>query len=190
MVSATADGQMVGAAVAFAGGDRSSLHSHVTGVLPAAQGRGVGLLIKHHQRAWAIERGFDRITWTFDPLVRRNGRFNLRSLGAVAVAYHVDFYGAVDEPVNAGDETDRLLAVWDLAGAPARGAGAAGPVPRLIEVPEDIVAIRQTDRASAHQWRVAVREAMEAAFADGFVAVDVTDDGCYVFTPSAAGSAA
>ena len=55
------------------------LHSHVTG---AAIGRGIGFALKLHQRAWALARELERITWTYDPLVRRNAHFNLAKLGA------------------------------------------------------------------------------------------------------------
>ena len=54
-----------------------ALHSHITGVLPGGRGRALGHAIKVHQRAWALERGLDTITWTFDPLIRRNAWFNL-----------------------------------------------------------------------------------------------------------------
>ena len=59
-----------------------NLHSHATGVLPEYVGRGIGEMIKRHQWHWAKENGFDTITWTFDPLVRRNAHFNLVKLGA------------------------------------------------------------------------------------------------------------
>ena len=65
------------------------------------------------------------MTWTFDPLVRRNAHFNLAVLGATVDEYLVDFYGPLPDAVNAGDESDRLLVVWpvgDAATAAARRA--------------------------------------------------------------------
>ena len=59
-----------------------SLHSHAIGVLAHARGLHVGLALKEHQRAWAHGRGIPTITWTYDPLVRRNATFNLLRLGA------------------------------------------------------------------------------------------------------------
>ena len=59
------------------------------------RGSSVGFALKQHQRAWALQRGLSRITWTFDPLVRRNAYFNLVKLGATAVAFHRDFYGSM-----------------------------------------------------------------------------------------------
>jgi predicted GNAT superfamily acetyltransferase len=109
--------ELVGASVAFRGlyGGRPCLHSHITCVVPDLQLRGAGYALKLRQRAWALANGIDTITWTFDPLVARNGHFNLTKLGAGADEYLVDFYGPLRDEVNAGDATDRLLAVWRLA---------------------------------------------------------------------------
>jgi predicted GNAT superfamily acetyltransferase len=119
------DGDLVGATVAFVGlsPDRAVyLHSHITGVVPEATGRGVGRALKLHQRAWCLQRGITTVRWTFDPLVRRNAVFNLVGLGAQALAYEPDRYGTVDDARNAGMPTDRLLASWDLTGPRTRQA--------------------------------------------------------------------
>ncbi len=115
--------RMVGSCLAIVGRSRGAagwhthLHSHVTAALPGFEDRGIGTSLKLHQRAWALDQGIDRIMWTFDPLVRRNARLNLVKLGGVGVEYLVDFYGAMDDPLNAGDASDRLLVQWDLASA-------------------------------------------------------------------------
>jgi predicted GNAT superfamily acetyltransferase len=106
---------LVGAAAAFlASRPTPGLHSHVAAVTPPARGRGVGYAIKTHQRGWAAEHGLQTVTWTFDPLVRRNAWFNIGKLGAGIGEYLVDFYGRMDDGVNDGDESDRLLAVWPV----------------------------------------------------------------------------
>lgn len=106
---------LVGVSVAFfSDGVHRGLHSHVAGVRPDWQGRHVGFALKQHQRAWALTRGATIITWTYDPLVRRNAFFNLNKLGAQAVAYLPDFYGPMKDGINAGDESDRLLVRWQL----------------------------------------------------------------------------
>jgi predicted GNAT superfamily acetyltransferase len=51
---------------------------------------------------------------------------------------------------------------------------------RLIQVPDDIVVLRQTDPAQAQAWRMAMREALMSAFADGLEVVGVTRDLWYV----------
>jgi predicted GNAT superfamily acetyltransferase len=105
----------LGACVGFLGVQPiNSMHSQITGVLDAAAGRHVGFALKLDQRAWAVERGITSITWTFDPLVRRNAFFNLNKLHATADEYVADFYGDMTDAINVGQGTDRLLASWDL----------------------------------------------------------------------------
>lgn len=129
IAAARLDGRMVGASVGFLhlAGSVLKLHSHITGIAPDAQDRRIGTALKQHQRAWALARGIATITWTFDPLVRRNAWFNLVKLGAVITDYHPFFYGAMEDGVNGGDESDRCVAAWALASdAAVRAARAAG----------------------------------------------------------------
>lgn len=51
---------------------------------------------------------------------------------------------------------------------------------RLVQAPEDIVALRQERPAVAAQWRLAMREALTAAFEDGLEVVGVSRDLWYV----------
>jgi predicted GNAT superfamily acetyltransferase len=108
--------QLVAGCVAFFGSPASrSMHSHIAGVSPRLPVRHVGFALKLHQRAWALSRGVSVITWTFDPLVCRNAYFNIAKLAAAPVEYLPDFYGAMDDEINSGDDTDRLLVHWPLA---------------------------------------------------------------------------
>jgi predicted GNAT superfamily acetyltransferase len=108
-------GSLVGACVGFfAAPPGASMHSHVAGVAAEVRGRSVGFALKLHQRAWALEQGLTEVTWTFDPLVRRNAYFNLVKLGAIPRDYLVDFYGDMDDGINIGQGSDRLLVGWDL----------------------------------------------------------------------------
>ncbi|HZD73358.1 MAG TPA: GNAT family N-acetyltransferase [Actinomycetota bacterium] len=91
-----------------------AMHSHIAGVAAGMRGRNVGFALKLHQRAWALQRGITRITWTFDPLVRRNAWFNLAKLGALPTAYLESFYGTMRDGINAGEESDRILVDWPL----------------------------------------------------------------------------
>lgn len=117
------DGLLVGACIAFVGGEGSSyLHSHLAAVDLSVRGRGVGFALKTHQRAWALGRGLRSVSWTFDPLVRRNARLNLALLGALPVEFLPDFYGTRDDALNAGVATDRLLVRWDLEDARTQAA--------------------------------------------------------------------
>jgi predicted GNAT superfamily acetyltransferase len=108
--------RLVGAVVGFLGTDNDGtyLHSHILGVSAQHRGGHIGFALKQHQRAWALEHDLRKVTWTFDPLVRRNAYFNLQKLGADAAAYHESFYGQMTDGINAGDESDRLLVVWEL----------------------------------------------------------------------------
>ncbi|MDX6739813.1 GNAT family N-acetyltransferase [Actinocorallia sp. A-T 12471] len=184
--------RMVGASVGFrCAPEAGGFVSHMTG---AVQGKGVGTALKRHQRGWALARGITRIVWTFDPLVRRNAQFNLVKLGASVTAYLPNFYGDMADGINAGDESDRLCAAWDLTspGAIAAAAGEFTPVfvaqdaesalvsrdgwPErretsaatvLVQTPEDIEAVRTVNPLQAAAWRKELRETLGALMEDG-----------------------
>lgn len=159
--------RMIGASVAFFGppGERT-MHSHITGVLPEHRGLGLGRRMKSHQRTWALQRGVERITWTFDPLVARNAHFNLAVLGARAVEYLENHYGAMDDGVNRADESDRLLVEWDLL-RPAPLAPRADEAAATVPVPDDIETLRAGDPAEAALWRRAVRRDLSGPMSAG-----------------------
>lgn len=112
----TAEGELVGFAYAFPGRRPAGpmWYSHMTGVLPAQQGAGLGLRLKRAQRDAALAAGIDRIVWTYDPLQSRNARFNFDRLGVVASRYHVDYYGAMTDAINKGLPSDRFEVDWWL----------------------------------------------------------------------------
>ena len=125
-------GEPVGASVCFFTEPLgAAMHSHITGVLAAFAGKGVGAALKWHQRQWALERGLRRITWTYDPLVARNAFFNLTVLGARPETYDVDFYGPMDDGPNRGQPTDRMQIGWDLTGPAAVEAASAAAAPAV-----------------------------------------------------------
>jgi predicted GNAT superfamily acetyltransferase len=112
------DDRLVGACVAFvSGGEEPYLHSHLAAVSPDHRARGVGFALKLHQRAWALGRGIPWVSWTFDPLVRRNARLNVARLGASPVEYLPDFYGTRPDSLNLNVPTDRMLVLWTLDSA-------------------------------------------------------------------------
>jgi predicted GNAT superfamily acetyltransferase len=117
--------ELIGACVGFFSAPAEvAMHSHVAGVSGMARGRNVGFALKLHQRAWALRRGVSTIAWTFDPLIRRNGYFNVAKLAAQPTEYLTNFYGDMRDGINSGDDTDRLLVRWELD-SPAVGAAAA-----------------------------------------------------------------
>src|SRR2546428_3963628 len=89
-------------------------YSHMAGVRPGLQDRGIGFLLKRTQRQEALERGLDRMVWTYDPLQSLNASFNLRKLGVTASRYYVDYYGEMPDAINRGLPSDRLEVDWRL----------------------------------------------------------------------------
>jgi predicted GNAT superfamily acetyltransferase len=176
----TDDGGLAGGAYGFVGRhhDDAVLHSHTVCVAPGAQRQGIGGSLKHHQRAWAADRGLAAVTWTFDPLVRRNAYFNLTKLGATIVGYEIDFYGPLRDAVNAGDDTDRALVAWPVAER-ARSAEHDAHDATRVFVPDDIVALRQSDAAAAREHRTRVREELGARVRAGWRATVMSRDGWY-----------
>lgn len=127
---------MVGAALGFWGSPAyGALHSHITGVVPAQAGRGIGTLIKVHQRDWVLARGGTAITWTYDPLVARNAHFNLNRLGARPERYLVDVYGELTDDLNRGDPSDRLLVRWALSQPAPEDPSPGDPGPAVGDPP-------------------------------------------------------
>ncbi|WP_422758540.1 GNAT family N-acetyltransferase [Paenarthrobacter sp. C1] len=153
--------KLVGASLGFfAAPSQKALHSHIAGVDGQMRGRNVGFAIKAHQRAWALGEGIHEISWTFDPLISRNAHFNLVKLGARANTYHHNYYGQMNDVLNGGDDTDRLLVTWDLLSArvaaacygkpatPEPGEHSADDARTLLEPSaHDEPTVRKTDAA-------------------------------------------
>ena len=162
------DNKIVGAAFAFpATNGGLHLHSHMTAVLPEFRDKGVGYVLKIDQWNWAKKKNYSHLSWTFDPLVRRNAKLNIAKLGVDISAYHPNFYGDMPDALNAGDESDRLMVSWrtDIDAPKARELitkPETGDI--LIEIPEDIVAIRSKNQSESMKWRRQVREEFLAAF--------------------------
>lgn len=210
---ATADASdgapLLGAAVLAPTADGGG-YSMIAAAQPGHGDRGIGTALKEHQRAWARRHGMATITWTFDPLVARNGRFNLDKLGAVAEHYERTFYGVMTDSINGGDDSDRLVAVWHTHAPTPSDTASPDPAhtvslrtgpdgrpayligrsehQRWVRVPTDIVALRRADPQQGRRWRLVVREAMEDAFAHGLVATGVSRDHWYQFTSTTARS--
>lgn len=167
------------------------LHSHVTAVTQP----GVGFELKKHQFHWAKQGTFAGITWTFDPMVRRNCVFNLEKLGATAIEFLPNFYGTMTDIINAGDESDRLFAFLPIdatlgkpiapktenialindAGRP-RQSDYDPNLPFAIYLPEDIEALRKSDLALVKMWRTEVRDLLAISFELGCEIRQMVDD--------------
>jgi predicted GNAT superfamily acetyltransferase len=132
------DAEPVGFSFAFpalAADKQLKLVSHQTGGLPRYQSSGLGYQLKLYQRQEALARGFNLITWTFDPLQGRNARLNLGKLGATCHTYKPHFYGDMNDALNRGLPSDRFQVEWWIASEHVQrrlaGAGVepAGPDP-------------------------------------------------------------
>ena len=160
--------KIVGAAFAFpATNSGLHLHSHMTAVLPEFRDQGVGYALKIDQWSWAKKKTYSHLSWTFDPLVRRNAKLNIAKLGVDISDYFPNFYGDMPDALNAGDESDRLMVSWhtDIDVPKARELITKPETADiLIEIPEDIVAIRSKDQSESMKWRRQVREQFTAAF--------------------------
>ena len=173
----------VGGSLAIVGNYQRKLHSHVTGVIDTATNSGVGRALKDHQWLWAKDNNFSAISWTFDPLVRRNAHFNLIVLGAKVVKYCQNYYGEIHDAINVGDQTDRLVVerqVEGLAVAPSGSICVAKDGDLIIPTSVDIVLLRQTDRNAATRLRLEQRASFESAFANSFSVQGLTHDGSFV----------
>ena len=176
------DGEVVGATWGFLANQngRAGLHSHVTGVRAEFGNRGIGLALKLHQWQWASEQGLAYVTWTFDPLVRRNAYFNLVKLGAVVTEYHEDFYGVINDGLNRGERTDRVFVEWAVDGQGSAPMGsAASDAEWTIATPPDIETLRRTDSQSAQTWRDRQRADLRKVFDGSWRISGLTNDGSY-----------
>lgn len=198
--SAQRDGKIIGASLAFRGfyDGQHVLHSHVT----ASSEPGTGFALKMHQKQWALDHDITTITWTFDPLVRRNGYLNVVKLGATAVEYAPNFYGTMVDAINAGDESDRVVALWDLA-SPLRAMdhdqerhaavtvsqgvptfhGLVDGIENLVHLPEDIESLRANHDPAVGTWRSTVRSALHPALNEGWTLTGMLNREAYILTP-------
>jgi predicted GNAT superfamily acetyltransferase len=206
---AFSSGRIVGFALGWAGFDERGLHvhSHMLAVDREWQGQGAGFALKLAQRAAALDRGVEVVRWTCDPMLTRNASFNLSKLGAVADGYRRDFYGEMDDALNRGERSDRLVMRWDLDREPEPGpvpdegtvvldrAGpddlpepvpatggepteAAGPL--LVRIPEDYRTVRERDAALADRWRDAVATTLGTLVSAGRTVRGFTSTATYV----------
>ena len=158
------------------------LHSHMLAVRPEWRDEGLGQKLKRMQREEALERGIDRMEWTFDPLEGKNAYLNIHRLGVVVHRYLPDFYGVSSSRLQNGLPTDRLLAEWHLDSkrVASRVAGDPEPLPPIKErimIPADISALKAAgEMARAREVQQKNRREFERAFAAGLAVVGFVRD--------------
>lgn len=173
--------------------------SHMLAVRDDVRDRGIGQQLKRWQRAQLCRMGVRRMLWTYDPLVARNAHLNLNRLGARAVEYVENMYGAT--PRSTTDSvigTDRFIVEWRLdapevqldaatlaSEAPivtapvTRDPRAAQPnlpaVPEVrIEIPADVQRLKLASADGAVAWRLTTRRAFTHYLPRGYTVAGVT----------------
>jgi len=120
------EGEMVGYLFGFLGTRESTSEdqdaaqrlkhcSHMLGVLPEYQTKGIGYLLKLRQREHALSQGLDLVTWTYDPLESANANLNVCKLGVVCDTYLRNIYGEMRAALHVGLASDRFQVDWWVA---------------------------------------------------------------------------
>lgn len=165
---------------AFLRGERA-FYSHMTAVRVTHQSHGIGRQLKWAQRERSLQQGVKFLKWTFEPVKARNAYFNLEKLGAIVCEYAEDFYGTdyATAPEVAGEKiglaSDRLFAEWHLESEKvqclARGESVSATSPAAeISIPNDWLALVQTDTKGALGEQLRIRAEFQKAFDRGLVA--------------------
>ncbi|MFL5561578.1 MAG: hypothetical protein ACJ79K_08895 [Gemmatimonadaceae bacterium] len=213
------NGQMLGFVFGMAGVRNGEIihWSDMLAVREDARDRGVGQRLKEFQRAAARTSGATTMYWTYDPLVARNAHMNFNRLGVRVDEYVEDMYGASESDLHRGLGTDRFVVAWPLDRAPGGGRRTVSPssadmVPVLnpdgqvptsselgaaldgdvirVEIPLDIVRVRDRHPDEAVRWRASTRVSIQAALGSGFGVARFASDpgrdrGWYLMTRAA-----
>lgn len=192
VIGAFVDGEFAGASTSFGGfiDGKPRLISDFMAIYQQHRSAGLGAEMKKLQAALALERGFEEIVWTVDPLRAPNARLNFEKLGATCHEYLVNRYG---EGYGAGIygvmPTDRLHMSWNVASSTV-SAKLMGQVPPLtlddieglshfhpssenadrvlVYLPADIDSLLAADPNAAYRWRLTLRDSLQNAFEAGF----------------------
>ena len=115
VLGAYMDGELIGFAYQIPDTEEQGLiHSHAVGVTSDHAGEGVGEQIKRGQRQHALDRGFDKIEWTYDPLLGMNANLNIGKLGGKVSEYREDVYDSENGTTAGETPADRFVVEWDL----------------------------------------------------------------------------
>ena len=198
------DGEkLVGFSYSFAGFKKGKVHltSHILAISSNVREQGIGEALKWKQRQIAIDKGYDMMLWTYDPLETRNGYLNLTKLHAICDTYSENCYGEMQDGLNKGLPSDRFEVNWHLTSKYleepqpinlTKGKVIAAykmnhtnfPVLTevnsqlileedvyLLPVPQNIQLIKANNPALALDWRMKTRLLIQSLFSKGYVAV-------------------
>jgi chorismate synthase len=209
------DGELIGFVFGMTGVEHGRLvhWSDMLAVRSGARGRGVGRQLKLFQRDAVRDIGVRTMYWTFDPLVARNARLNLITLGAGVAEYVIDMYGAVtSSALHQGLGTDRFIVAWQLDDSAASAPRTETPlaeyeaIPELntlagdrmpigapavrVSIPLHIDRIQKTSLAGAGRWRTETRRAFlwcveHAYHVSGYYRDEPSETAGYILAPGA-----
>lgn len=179
-------------------GKETYLCSHMLVVQQGLRHGGIGEWMKRQQRDFAINMGYNKMVWTYDPLESVNGYLNLTKLGAFCRTYLENCYGEMNDNINRGLPSDRFWVEWILDGEQASSSlhyefdasQIAGHIeiqptklPKLVSieldrqeaqlwipVPKSTQAIKQANRELAKHWRYQFRDIVQHYFGRGYAA--------------------
>jgi predicted GNAT superfamily acetyltransferase len=185
VIAAFEGNEMVGFALAIPGARNrhAYLHSQMLAVRPQYRDAGLGRRMKFFQREDALQRGFELIEWTFDPLEIKNTYLNIEKLGAIARRYNVNQYGITSSPLQGGLPSDRLIAEWWLESKRVDAMVRNGTHPpvrpeKTIAVPAQVYQWKASGdgRVLARQVQERNREEFVQAFSEGLAVLGYERD--------------
>ncbi len=191
--------KLIGFQYSFPGfdGTKAYLCSHSLGIHPDYRAFGVGEKLKWAQKNTALLKGYELITWTYDPLETVNANLNLHKLGGISTTYLEDVYGEMNDGLNTGIATDRFLVDWWLKTKgvkrdlnqnalqvirtdqfngnliPAEIHLNLAHNTLFVSVPGNFQRIKAEDFSLAKQWREATRKVFIHYFKEGYTATDL-----------------
>ena len=199
LLGAFDEGRMVGFVFGFPGilDGETIIHSDMLGISEGYRSHNLGYSLKLAQGEATLQRGIERITWTFDLLQSRNAHFNFSKLGVIADRYYVDYYGVTSSFLHRFG-TDRLWVTWLLnservksriEGMKPTPPGDLEQLLHLVRVGENVEPVSDEFREESQlvieipteitrnheRWREATRQAFTGAIGGGYVV-----DGFYV----------
>ena len=177
-------GMLFGFPGRFAG--RSYLYSHMTGVVNENKYSGIGQKLKIRQKEWAISMGYELICWTFDPLMSLNGNLNIGKLGGIARSFIPNFYGQMEDSLNRGNYTDRVVCEWWIQTDKiilTKTNTIYDPLdldenlsdllqnraPFLLRIPENYLGIKRENPEMAKSIRISYRDVFRKIFNSEFI---------------------
>lgn len=205
LLGAFIEDQIIGFSYSFPGylNGEAYLCSHMLGIHPDYQARGIGKQLKAQQSEWAREMGYSVLIWTFDPLESRNAYLNFSKLKGICYVYLENCYGEMKDGLNKGLPSDRLRLEWWIKSErvldnwsptiakyhqPFRVSKSQGGHAEVtfklneingqdagveIPVPNNFQEIKKREPALAISWRLGVREVFQRLFQKGYAIVNL-----------------